>query len=122
MHICLGNKPWLLCLVCVSLQLKPCTPQLVSVLMTQTAGEYQDFFSLRLTGNMVASVNCASVRWHYDAGGCGYPLSLLEALGLQVIKKGKDYCQWSQSLQGPPHQLSHEDCPRCYGIMLLFVL
>lgn len=34
---------------------------------------------------MVASVNCASVRWHFDcATPDGYALSLLDKLGLQV--------------------------------------
>lgn len=29
--------------------------------------EYQDFINYRLTGNMVASINNASCRWHYNS-------------------------------------------------------
>jgi len=39
----------------------------------KTLCEYQDYLNLRLTGRRVASVNNASVRWHYSTatGACG---------------------------------------------------
>lgn len=40
---------------------------------------------MRLTGRMVASVSNASVRWHYSTEN-GWPLSLLEKLGLSELK------------------------------------
>jgi ribulokinase/ribulose-phosphate 3-epimerase len=47
--------------------------------------EYQDFVNLRLTGRACASVNNASVRWHYDAAR-GWPTSLLAKLGLAELE------------------------------------
>lgn len=46
--------------------------------------EYQDFMNFRLTGRMCASVNNASVRWHYSTVN-GWPLSLLSAVGLEDL-------------------------------------
>src|SRR5215467_4135592 len=37
-----------------------------------TICEFQDYINHRLSGRMVASINNASVRWHYDARGSGY--------------------------------------------------
>eukprot|EP00903_Cladosiphon_okamuranus_P006596 g6443.t1 len=47
--------------------------------------EYQDFINFRLTGSMVASVNNASIRWHYSTTH-GWPVSLLEKLDLSDLK------------------------------------
>ncbi|CAN0103011.1 unnamed protein product, partial [Hapterophycus canaliculatus] len=47
--------------------------------------EYQDFINFRLTGRMVASVNNASVRWHYSTTH-GWPVSLLEKIDLSDLK------------------------------------
>src|SRR5690606_23205717 len=44
--------------------------------------EYQDFLNLHLTGRCVASLDNASVRWHYRAKDGGVPLSLMQAVGL----------------------------------------
>ncbi|CAN0171762.1 unnamed protein product, partial [Discosporangium mesarthrocarpum] len=46
--------------------------------------EYQDFMNFRLTGCMVASVNNASIRWHYSTK-TGWPTSLLQKLGLEDL-------------------------------------
>jgi ribulokinase len=47
--------------------------------------EFQDYLNFHLTGRMVASVNNAAVRWHYDAHRGGYPRSLLAKLGLSEL-------------------------------------
>lgn len=38
-----------------------------------------------LTGRMVASLNNASVRWHYSTQRGGWPTLLLEKLGLEAL-------------------------------------
>lgn len=52
----------------------------------RTICEYQDFMTLRLTGERAASFNNVSLRWHYSAAHGGWPLSLIEALGLGALK------------------------------------
>jgi len=47
--------------------------------------EYQDYLNFKLTGRMVASLNNASVRWHYDARRGGYAVSLMEKAGLDGL-------------------------------------
>jgi len=47
----------------------------------KTICEYQDYLNLRLTGRLVASINNASIRWHYDARRGGFQPSLLAAIG-----------------------------------------
>lgn len=47
--------------------------------------EYQDYINQRLTGRMVASLNTATVRWHYDSETGGYPVELLSRLGLDEL-------------------------------------
>ncbi|CAM9243226.1 unnamed protein product [Scytosiphon promiscuus] len=54
--------------------------------------EYQDFINFRLTGRMVASVNNASVRWHYSTTH-GWPVSLLEKVDLIDLK-----AKWPQEV------------------------
>lgn len=46
--------------------------------------EYQDYFNFHLTGHMCASVNNASIRWHYDTER-GWPKSMLSTLGLDAL-------------------------------------
>ena len=48
-------------------------------------GEFQDYLNLRLTGRWVGSLNNVSVRWHYQTGHGGRPLSLLRSLGLENL-------------------------------------
>ncbi|TBW37624.1 carbohydrate kinase [Siculibacillus lacustris] len=51
-----------------------------------TVCEYQDFLNLHLTGRRVASLDNASIRWHWSSrrpGGA--PLGLLEKLGLSAL-------------------------------------
>lgn len=50
-----------------------------------TVCEYQDYINFRLTGRMVASINNASVRWHYNSRRGGYQPSLLKRLGLDAL-------------------------------------
>jgi ribulose kinase len=50
-----------------------------------TICEYQDFMSLRLTGRRCASLNNASVRWHYSSRQGGYAKGLLAKLGLDAL-------------------------------------
>lgn len=47
-----------------------------------TIAEYQDYLTLRLTGHRVASLNNVSIRWHYSTLRGGYPVSLVERLGI----------------------------------------
>lgn len=53
----------------------------------ENAWERKDFMNFRLTGRMVASINNASIRWHYSTLH-GWPVSLLEKLGLSDLKVG----------------------------------
>jgi len=50
-----------------------------------TICEFQDYINHRLSGRMVASINNASVRWHYDARGSGYAASLVRHLGMEAL-------------------------------------
>lgn len=59
-------------------------------------GEYQDFLTLRLTGRWAGSLNNATMRWHYRTQGGGWPLSLLDRLGLADLK-----AKWPQDLVPP---------------------
>lgn len=52
-----------------------------------TVCEYQDYLNLHLTGRRVASINNAAVRWHYRADAGGWPLSLIDALGLGDLRE-----------------------------------
>src|SRR5262244_506545 len=50
-----------------------------------TICEFQDYINHRLSGRMVASINNASVRWHYDARGSGYAASLVRRVGAEAL-------------------------------------
>lgn len=50
-----------------------------------TICEYQDFMTLRLTGERAASLNNVSLRWHYSTDRGGFPVTLLEKLGLSEL-------------------------------------
>lgn len=50
-----------------------------------TICEYQDFMTLRLTGRRLASLNNASIRWHYSTTRGGFAASLVKALGLDDL-------------------------------------
>ena len=52
-----------------------------------TICEYQDYLNLHLTGRRVASLNNASVRWHYRTDDGGWPLSLIDSLGLGDLRE-----------------------------------
>ena len=47
--------------------------------------EFQDYLNFHLTGRMVASINNASVRWHYGSRDGGYQPGLLGRLGLDAL-------------------------------------
>jgi len=51
-----------------------------------TVCEYQDFITRRLTGRRAASLNNASIRWHYRSDAGGWPDSLLDKLGLSALR------------------------------------
>lgn len=61
-----------------------------------TICEYQDFMTLRLTGSKAASLNNVSLRWHYSTDRGGFPVSLLEKLGLQSLLS-----KWPQRVVAP---------------------
>lgn len=48
--------------------------------------EYQDYFNYKLTGRLVASINNASIRWHYDAEKGGFDESFFRAIGLEDLR------------------------------------
>ena len=50
-----------------------------------TICEYQDYMTLRLTGQRVASLNNVSIRWHYATDRGGWPTSLVRALGIPAL-------------------------------------
>ncbi|WLR93239.1 FGGY-family carbohydrate kinase [Shinella zoogloeoides] len=50
-----------------------------------TICEYQDFMTLRLTGERAASLNNVTLRWHYQTDRGGWPVTLVEALGLGAL-------------------------------------
>ena len=50
-----------------------------------TVAEYQDYMTIRLTGRRVASLNNASVRWHYSTLRGGWPTTLVQALELDTL-------------------------------------
>lgn len=51
----------------------------------ETICEYQDFMTLRLTGEKAASLNNVSLRWHYSTERGGFPKTLLQKLGLEAL-------------------------------------
>lgn len=47
--------------------------------------EYQDFLNYKLTGNVVASINNVSMRWHYDSENGAFREDFLRAIGLEDL-------------------------------------
>ncbi len=50
-----------------------------------TVCEFQDYLNLRLTGRRVASINNASIRWHYQHRDGGFQQPLLARLALEDL-------------------------------------
>ena len=61
-----------------------------------TICEYQDFLTLRLTGRRAASLNNASIRWHYRSDAGGWPDGLLAALDLGELR-----AKWPSEVLAP---------------------
>lgn len=61
-----------------------------------TICEYQDFVNWRLTGERCASLNNASVRWHYSTTRGGWPETLLERLRLAALLR-----KWPSRMVAP---------------------
>lgn len=61
-----------------------------------TICEYQDFMTLRLTGERAASLNNVTLRWHYQTDRGGWPRTLVEALGLSALLE-----KWPQRVVAP---------------------
>jgi ribulose kinase len=57
--------------------------------------EYQDYLNFHLTGRWVASINNASIRWHFDRSRGGVPENLLEKLGLADLAS-----KWPEDVLG----------------------
>lgn len=67
-----------------------------------TICEYQDFMTLRMTGRCVASLNNASIRWHYASERGGWPESLVRALGIgELLEK------WPAEILAPGTVIGH---------------
>ena len=47
-----------------------------------TICEYQDYLTMRLTGERCASLNNAGLRWHYDNRDGGWATRMIETLGM----------------------------------------
>eukprot|EP00904_Undaria_pinnatifida_P010502 jgi/Undpi1/6582/HiC_scaffold_20.g09061.m1 len=62
------------------------TPSFMLLGDAPLSGIVPDFMNFRLTGRMVASVNNASVRWHYSTTE-GWPVSLLRKLDLAELQE-----------------------------------
>lgn len=52
-----------------------------------TICEYQDFLTLRLTGERCASLDNAGLRWHYNSRGSGWARGILAGLGLEALEE-----------------------------------
>lgn len=52
---------------------------------TAMVGEYQDYLTLRLTGRWAASLNNVTMRWHYQTQHGGWPVTMLDRLGLSDL-------------------------------------
>lgn len=52
----------------------------------------KDYINFKLTGRMCASINNASVRWHYSSKD-GWPLGLLCQLGAEELQR-----KWPQEV------------------------
>ncbi len=61
-----------------------------------TICEYQDFMTLRLTGERAASLNNMTLRWHYQTDRGGLPVTLLDKLGLAALLE-----KWPQRIVPP---------------------
>lgn len=51
-----------------------------------TICEYQDYLTLRLTGERCASLNNAGLRWHYSSRDGGWASGILAKLGLEDLE------------------------------------
>lgn len=51
-----------------------------------TICEYQDFLTLRLTGERCASLDNAGLRWHYSSRNGGWARGILQKLGLEALE------------------------------------
>ena len=49
-------------------------------------GEYQDYLNLALTGRWVASLNNVTMRWHFQTDHGGWPVTMLDRLGLSALR------------------------------------
>lgn len=61
-----------------------------------TICEYQDFLTLRLTGECCASLNNAGLRWHYSSRNGGWARGILQKLGLEELE-----AKWPQRVVAP---------------------
>lgn len=61
-----------------------------------TICEYQDFMTLRLTGERAASLNNVTLRWHYQTDRGGWAKTLIEKLGLSALLD-----KWPQRVVAP---------------------
>ena len=50
-----------------------------------TICEYQDYLTLKLTGERCASLNNVGLRWHYANRDGGWPIGILKALGIDAL-------------------------------------
>jgi ribulokinase len=74
------SAEWLPCKV---LWVKENEPEIYA--RARYVGEFIDWFTHRLTGEWVGSINNTSIRWYYDRAEGGFPGSFYEQIGLSDV-------------------------------------
>ena len=77
--------------------------------------EYQDYLNYQMTGELVASINNTSIRWHYRADKGGFPVDLLAALSIPELAE-----KWPSDVLGLGDAIGRLT-PAAAGTSLLFV-
>ncbi len=68
---------------CKALWLKENEPETWA--KTRYVGEYNDWFTHKLTGEWTGSIDNVSIRWYYDRNAGGFPADFYEGIGLGDI-------------------------------------
>lgn len=68
----------------------------------ETICEYQDYLTLRLTGERCASLNNVGLRWHYANRDGGWAESLVSALGMADLVE-----KWPSRVAAPGEVVGH---------------
>lgn len=77
-----------------ALWLKQNEPEIFSA--AHTICEYQDYLTMRLSGERCASLNNVGLRWHYSSRDGGWASGILEKLGLEELEE-----KWPDRIAAP---------------------